>query len=396
MRLDPTTAAGSDSPIGAALALAGERDPARDATHPLLDMSQAAPPYPPAPEIVERVVEVARDPAAIGYSPVPGIPALRRAIADELVRDHARAGAVDLTPDDVVVTAGCNQAFAVVADALAGPGDEVISPLPYYFNHDMWLRMRGVTPVYLEPDAGLVPRAADAEALVTPRTRAIVLVTPGNPSGLTVPPEEIVAFAELARRHDLALVVDETYRSFRDDAGAPSHPLFSDPDWRSTVVALHSYSKDLAIPGHRVGSLVAGPELRRQVLKLLDCIAICAPRTGQEGAVAGLTRAGAWRAGRVADIARRRALVGTALDGAPGGFEVVSLGGFFAWVRHPFPERPTLDVVRTLLLDHDVLTIPGTAFLPDDRQMLRMSVGRIDDDGAALLRRRLVAAGAGR
>lgn len=73
MRLDPTTAAGSDSPIGAALALAGERDPARNATHPLLDLSQAAPPYPPAPEVVERVVEVARDPALSGYAPVPGI-----------------------------------------------------------------------------------------------------------------------------------------------------------------------------------------------------------------------------------------------------------------------------------------------------------------------------------
>jgi aspartate/methionine/tyrosine aminotransferase len=92
---------------------------------------------------------------------VPGIPPLRKAIADELSRDYA--GIVDLS--DVVVTAGCNQAFSLVANALAGPGDEMIMPLPYYFNHDMWLRMRGVRPVYLEPDADLVPRAADAEAL---------------------------------------------------------------------------------------------------------------------------------------------------------------------------------------------------------------------------------------
>ena len=190
VRLDPTTAAGVDSPMGAALAmLAG-----RDADRPLLDLSQAVPAYPPAPEVVERVVEVARASDGAAYTPVPGIPPLRRAIADELSRDYA--GTVE--PPDVVVTAGCNQAFSLVAAALTGPGDEVLTPLPYYFNHDMWLRMRGVRPVYVDPDAQLVPRAADAEALLTPRTRAIVLVTPGNPSGVTIPPAEIAAFAALA------------------------------------------------------------------------------------------------------------------------------------------------------------------------------------------------------
>ena len=230
MRLDPTTAAGIDSPMGAALALLAERDASRDVERPLLDLSQAAPPYPPAPEVVERVVEVATAPDGAAYTPVPGIPPLRGAIADELSRDYA--GTVE--PPDVVVTAGCNQAFSLVADALAGPGDEVIMPLPYYFNHDMWLRMRGVAPVYLEPDAHLVPRAADAESLVTPRTRAIVLITPGNPSGVTIPPAEIAAFAALARRHDVALILDETYRSFRDTR-EPAHALFADPAWRSTA-----------------------------------------------------------------------------------------------------------------------------------------------------------------
>ena len=387
MRLDPTTAAGIDSPIGAALALLAERDISRDVERPLLDLSQAAPPYPPAPEVVERVVEVARAPDGAAYTPVPGIPPLRRAIADELSRDYADT----VEPSDVVVTAGCNQAFSLVADALAGPGDEMVTPLPYYFNHDMWLRMRGVRPVYLEPDAHLIPRAADAEALITPRTRAIVLITPGNPSGVTIPPSEIAAFATLARRRGIALILDETYRSFRDTQ-APAHLLFADPAWRSTLVSLHSYSKDLAIPGYRVGSVVAAPELNREVLKLMDCVAICAPRVGQEAALAGLTRAGAWRRTRVAEIAQRRAWLGEALAARPGGFEAVSLGGFFAWVRHPFTDRPTADVVRDLVLNHDTLVIPGTAFLPDDRRMLRISAGRIDEAAAATLARRLTAA----
>ena len=384
MRLDPTTTAGVDSPMAAALALLDEYDGAR----PLLDLSQAAPPYPPAPEVVERVIEVAKAPDGARYTPVPGIPPLRGTIAEELSRGYA--GTVE--PSNVVVTAGCNQAFSLVANALTGPGDEVIAPLPYYFNHDMWLRMRGVRPVYLEPDADLVPRAADAEALVTDRTRAVVLVTPGNPSGVTIPPSEIVAFARLARRHDLALILDETYRTYRDTS-EPAHPLFADPSWRSTVVSLHSYSKDLAIPGYRVGCVVAAPELVRQVLKLMDCVAICAPRVGQEAVLAGLTQSGRWRAERRAEIARNRALLGSVLAARPGGFETVSLGGFFAWVRHPFPDRPTLEVVRELVFDHGVLVVPGTAFLPYDRQMLRVSVGRIDEAGAATLTERLTAAG---
>ena len=272
VRLNPAIVRGIDSPMGAAQALLALRDNDR----PLLNLSQAAPAYPPAPAVVDRVVEVAQDPAGATYAPVPGLPALRRAVAEELTRDYG--GAVE--PSDVVVTAGCNQAFSLVASALAGPGDEMITPLPCYFNHDMWLRSHDVTPVYLEPGPGLVPRAGDAEALITPRTRAIVLITPGNPSGVTIPPARIAAFAELARQHDLPLIIDETYRSFRDAdvAATPPHPLFADPGWRRTLVSLHSFSKELAIPGYRVGAVVGAPELTREVLKLMDCVAICAPR----------------------------------------------------------------------------------------------------------------------
>ncbi|RZT85328.1 aspartate/methionine/tyrosine aminotransferase [Pseudonocardia sediminis] len=385
MRLNPTIVRGIDSPMGAAQALLALRDDDR----PVLNLSQAAPVYPPAPAVVERVVEVARDPDGGTYAPVPGVPALRQAFAEELTRDYA--GSVDAS--DVVVTAGCNQAFSLVATALAGPGDEMITPLPSYFNHDMWLRMHGVAPKYLEPGPDLVPRAADAEALIGPRTRAIVLITPGNPSGVTIPPAEIEAFAHLARRHDLPLILDETYRSFRDDITTPAHRLFADPDWRRTVISLHSFSKELAIPGYRVGAVVGTPELTREVLKLMDCVAICAPRIGQEAAWAGLTRAGEWRAERVAEIAQRRAWLGDALASRPGGFEVVTLGGFFAWVRHPFTDRTCDDVVRELLFTHDTLVLPGTAFLPEDRRMLRISVGRVDADAAALLAERLTAFG---
>ncbi|MFD6567684.1 aminotransferase [Micromonospora profundi] len=384
MRFNSRTRNTIDSPISAAYDLVDLRETDGD----LLDVAQAAPQYPPARVVVEHIVRTARAADGGAYTEVPGLPQLRRAFAAELSRDY---GGI-VRADNVVVTAGCNQAFSLVAAALAGPGDEIVLPLPYYFNHDMWLRLNGVTPVYLEPGPDLVPRAADAERLLTPRTRAIVLVTPGNPSGVTVDPDGIAAFAAVAERHGIALILDETYRSFRD-TDAPAHRLFAGPDWERTVVSLHSFSKDLALPGYRVGAVVASPELNREVCKLLDCVAVCAPRIGQEATWAGLTYARGWRSARARELADRRAWFADTMAARPGGFELLSCGGFFAWLRHPFPDRSTDDVVRELVVKHDTLVMPGTAFLPDDRRTIRVSVGNLDRDAIAALAGRFADAG---
>jgi len=294
--------------------------------------------------------------------------------------------------DHVVIAAGCNQAFCLVISALAEPGDEIVLALPYYFNHDMWLRMNGIVPRYLEPGPDLAPNAEAAESLITPRTRSIALVSPGNPTGVTLTPRQLAEFLAVARRHDIALVLDETYRSFRD-TDEPAHDMFSDPQWPDTLVSLHSFSKDLAIPGYRVGAVVASTALGREVMKLLDCIAICAPRIGQEAAWAGLVTAAEWRAARAAELADRRAGLAAAMAGRPGGFELLSVGGFFGWVRHPFADRSISDVARELAVGHDILVVPGTAFLPDDRGTFRISVSNLDRAGIRELAQRLGAVG---
>jgi len=384
MRLTSRTLDQIDSPISKAYALLDLREDERD----LLDLAQAAPQYPAAPAVIQHIVDVARDAQGGTYTEVPGLTRLRTAFAAELSRDYD--GSVE--PDNVVITAGCNQAFSLVASALADPGDEIVLPLPYYFNHDMWLRLNGISPVYLEPDATLVPRAADVEPLITPHTRAIVLVTPGNPSGATIDAAGIAAFAQVARRHDIALILDETYRSFRG-TDEPAHRMFGDPEWDRTVVSLHSFSKDFAIPGYRVGAVIASADLNREVCKLMDCVAICAPRIGQEAAWAGLTHARAWRAARAREIGQQRTWFAEAMRLRPGGFELLSCGGFFGWIRHPFPDRPTEDVVSELVVKHSTLLIPGTAFLPEDRGVLRVSVSNLDEAAIATLSDRLAEAG---
>ncbi|MFJ6539155.1 aminotransferase [Streptomyces sp. NPDC091385] len=386
MRLTSRTLLRTPSPIGATYALLDERDGNGSAA--LLDLAQAAPAHPPAPSVVEHIVSVARDAHGADYVDLAGLPKLRTAFAEELSRDYR--GSVGA--ENVVVTAGCNQAFCLVTSALAEPGDEIVLPLPYYFNHDMWLGLDGLTPVHLEPGPDLVPSAAAAEALITPRTRAIALVTPGNPTGVTIPPEEIVAFARVAERHGIALILDETYRSFRG-TDAPPHPLFADPGWQETVVSLHSFSKDLAIPGYRVGAIVASPALNEEIMKLLDCVTICPPRIGQEAAWAGLTGAGQWRRERAAEVVSKRNAFARAMARRPGGFELLSVGGFFGWLRHPFTDRPTGDVVRELLLKQDVLVLPGTAFHPADQRTLRVSVSNVTQEALHDFADRLAAVG---
>lgn len=365
--------------------------PHRSGRRPLLDLSQAAPSSPAAPEVVARVADVARQVDGGRYAPPPGLPALREAFAAEMSRDYAAA----IGPEHVLPTGGCNQAFCAALSALAEPGDEVVLPVPYYFNHDMWLQLQGIRPVHLHPSrrpapddpAALVPDPERAAALVTDRTRAIVLVTPANPTGVTTPPEVVAAFEELAAARDLVLVLDETYRNFRS-TDEPPHGLFRLGDWTERVVSLHSFSKDLAIPGYRVGAIVGGSSLLYEALKFVDCVQISAPRIGQEAVVAGLTQAADWRREQSARIAAAQRCFEEVMSECPGGFELVASGAFFGWVRHPFGV-PTDEVVKRLVLDLDVLAIPGTAFTPTDEGFLRFSFANLDHDQLRDLGRRL-------
>ena len=370
MRFSPRVSDLIHSPIGAAHALLAHRVNDR----PLLDLSQAAPSYSPAPVVVERIAAAAAEAPTSRYAPQPGIPQLRDAFA----ADVAAAYNAEVRADDTLITAGCNQAFCTVTTALAGPGDNMVLALPFYFNHDMWLRVEGIEPRYLATDDQLHPSVADAEAMIDDRTRALVLVTPGNPSGVTYPPALIEAFADLAVDRDLALIVDETYRSFRPNDD-PAHSLFDRPDWRDHIISLHSFSKDLAIPGYRVGGLIAGETARVEALKVLDCIAISAPAIGQLASATGLVEAVGWRheqASRTRDLQDRFEAV---MAHRPGGFELVTAGAYFGWVRAPGSE-PTGEIVRRLVVEHDVLTIPGTAFTPTDEGMIRFSFANLLPD----------------
>ena len=206
-----------------------------DGAHgPLLDLCQAVPGYAPHPDLLQHLAAAAHDPAHAKYGLINGDVPLREAFAHQVASTYG--GAVG--PAQVTITAGCNQAFFLTMMTLAQRGDAVLLPTPWFWNHQQTCGMLGIEPRALpcRAEAGFVPDPAEAEALLDPRVRAIVLVTPNNPTGSVYPPGVVAAFHDLARRRGLWLILDETYRDFLPPGQERAHDLFADPDWPRHVI----------------------------------------------------------------------------------------------------------------------------------------------------------------
>ncbi len=354
---------------------------------PLINISQAAPVDVPPLALRQAIADAAiNTPEAHLYGPVLGLPALRAEIARQWSEHYG--GLVQ--ESQTAITQGCNQAFCAVMSTLAAAGDEVILPTPWYFNHKMWLDMQGVRAVPLATGAGLIPCAEAAAALITPRTRAIVLVSPNNPGGVEYPAETLAAFRDLARTRGLALIVDETYRDFDSRTGRP-HDLFTDPDWDDTLIQLYSFSKAYRLTGHRVGAVVASPERLFQIEKFLDTVAICPNQLGQIAALWGMQNLSQWLAGERAEILTRRAAMVAGFDALPE-WKLLGCGAYFAYVEHPFAESSDV-LCQRLVRDAGLLMLPGTMFQPEGAaegaRQIRIAFANVDVSGIAETFRRL-------
>ncbi len=361
---------------------------------PLINISQAAPVDSPPLALRQAVAEAAlNNPDAHLYGPVLGLPALRAEIASQ----WSAAYGGQIAPEQVAITQGCNQAFCAVMSTLAGAGDEVILPTPWYFNHKMWLDMQGVRTVPLPAGQGLIPVAADAARLITPRTRAIVLVSPNNPGGSEYPAQTLAEFHALARSRGIALIVDETYRDFDSrhsgQGGGRPHDLFTDPDWARDFIHLYSFSKTYRLTGHRVGAVVAGADRLAEIEKFLDTVAICPSQLGQIAALWGMRNLSQWVAGERAEILARRAAMVGGFSALPD-WKLLGCGAYFAYVEHPF-DIASDALCKRLVSEAGLLMLPGTMFQPegseDGKRQIRIAFANVDATGIAEVFARLSA-----
>ena len=306
------------------------------ADRPLINVSQAAPVDLPPEQMRAAMADIiVNEPQAHLYGPVMGLPELRAEVATQWSATYGAS----LTADNVAITSGCNQAFAAAISAIAQSGDEVLLPAPWYFNHKMWLDMAGVTARATPTDAQLLPDPEATRALITERTRAISLVTPNNPAGVEYPPELVLAFFKLAQETGIKLIVDETYRDFHSQTGAP-HGLFQQADWDQTLIHLYSflsYDKILA----------------------------------------------------------RRATIETEMPTlAAKGWTLKGCGAYFAYLEHPF-EMASDVLAQKLVEEASILALPGTMFTPENdvagQQHLRIAFANVDATGIAELFTRLKA-----
>ncbi len=340
------------------------------AAGPALDLTQAVPGYPPHPDLLAKLAEAAANRALVGYTRWDGDATLRETLAAETTRLYGG----EVGAGDVAITAGSNLAFAMTMSVLAGPGDGVILPTPWYFNHRMALEMQGVRaiPLPCRAEDGFLPDPDRVgAALAAGGVRALVLVTPNNPTGAVYPPGLIARCAALCRDAGAWLVLDEAYRDFLPPE-APPHALFQDPGWRDGVVQLYSFSKSYCVAGHRVGAILAGPAVRAQLIKALDTYQICPPRPTQAALAWAIGALGDWRASNRDVMAARAAACRRAVGQLPG-WRLDALGTYFAYLRLPEDAPEAVAAAERLARERGLLGLPGPFFGPGQARHLRLA-----------------------
>jgi aspartate aminotransferase len=316
------------------------------------------------------------------YAPNPGIPALRSAIAAKV----ADRNAIAADPEQVVVSAGGMQALYVALSATVSAGDEVLIPDPGWPNFAMAVQLLQATPVRypLRPENGFLPDVAELDALVTGRTRAIVVNSPSNPLGSVLDRTLAEALCRFADRHDVWVISDECYDAITFDADHVS-PAASDEQER--VLSCFSFSKTYAMTGLRVGYLVAPKPVAATAAKMQEALIACVNVPAQYAALAALEGPQEFvEEMRCAYMERRDAA--TALLDQRGVGYLRPQGAFYLWadVRDRCGGDVTawaLDVLR----DRSVAVAPGPTFGPAGEGWIRASLATATDDLLEGLRR---------
>jgi len=349
--------------------VAGRTFPAH---RPLVDMCQAVPDYPPAPGLRQYLQKLVARPEVAMYSPDEGLEEVRAEVAAWYARRYCGAPAAG----NICLSIGASQAFWLAMLLVAEAGDEVIVQVPAYFDHPMALNTLGIKPVLISAAAD---GGSDIDAIarhVTSRTRAIVVVTPSNPTGRVLSAAEIEELYQCASAHNIALVLDETYNAFLSPDEKPHH-LFSKPDWGENFIHLASFGKTFALTGYRAGALIAGEELISQALKIQDSMVVCQPRITQGALAWGCRNLDSWVSYNAERMRERHDTFRTLFGAARHPFEICASGAFFAWVRHPWPELDSWQVARLLADQADLICVPGDAFGPGQQRYLRLAFGNL-------------------
>ena len=352
-----------------------------------ISLGQGVVGYPPPPGVREAVDRFLANPENHKYASVYGIPALRERVATKLAREN---GITVCDEHELLVTAGGNMAFVNALLAICDEGDEVVLMSPYYFNHEMAVTMAGCRPVLVATDRDFQLDLDAVAAAINVNTRAVVTISPNNPSGAVYPEADLRALNRLCAERGVFHVHDEAYEYFLYD-GAEHFSPGSIAGSGDHTISLFSLSKAYGFASWRIGYLRIPAHLHGAAAKIQDTIAICAPIISQFAATAALDSGVDYCRRHLAAIAARRSAILTALGELAPLVEVAATRGAFYVLARVATGADSVAVAARLIREHRVAAVPGAAFGLTRGCYLRIAYAAPDDAVLAEALQRLTA-----
>jgi aspartate/methionine/tyrosine aminotransferase len=304
------------------------------------------------------------------YTPGDGIQELREAIAEKLHRENGLA----YTPNQISVVAGSQEGVSVIAEALFEEGDEIIMSNPYYPPYFINTALRGAKPVFvpLLPENGHQMKADDVKKAVTPRTKAMIIVSPNNPTGGIQSIEELKAISEVAIENDLLVISDEIYENMIYD-GYKHHSIGSLPGMLERTITQNGFSKAYSMTGWRIGYFGAPQDLCPRLQEIHRATTICANTIGQYAALAALLGSQDCVKRMTREFERRRDLVFKILQEIPDLRVAEPRGAFYFFPDFSAYTDNDRDLVTEFVRETGVVTLPGSSFGSMGRNHVRIS-----------------------
>jgi aspartate/methionine/tyrosine aminotransferase len=348
--------------------------------HPgTISLGQGVVHYAPPAAALDAARAALRDPETHAYQDGAGQPSLIAAIKEKLRRDNGFDADRGLS---VMVTAGGNMAFVHTILAITEPGDEVILPVPFYFNHEMAIDMAGCTTVRVPTDDRYQLDLDAIRRAVTPRTRAIVTVTPNNPTGAVYPESALRAVNRLCAEHGLYHISDEVYEYFTYDGVTHVSPGSFDGAADHTI-SLFSLSKSHGFAGWRIGYMVYPEALAESVAKVQDTVLVCPTVVSQVAGAAAMRVGPSYTRSFMPALADVRDIVLTELRSLEPLCTVPPADGAFYCFLRVNSEADPMTVAARLVKEHRVAVIPGHAFGVKEGCYFRVAYGALQKETVA-------------
>jgi aspartate/methionine/tyrosine aminotransferase len=343
-----------------------------------ISLGQGVVSYGPPPQAIASLQRFLADPENHKYKPVVGLTELLEAFTAKLQTENGVFPGADSC---LVITAGGNMAFMNAILAITDPEDEVIVQTPYYFNHEMAITMASCHPVPVPTDENYQLQIDSVRRAITPKTRAVVTVSPNNPTGAVYPEPALREVNALCRERGLYHIHDEAYEYFVYGSARHFSPA-SIANAAGHTISLYSLSKSYGFASWRIGAMVIPERLLQPVRKIQDTILICAPVVSQFAAVGALQAGAPYCREKLESIRLVRELMLERLGKLGSICEVPPADGAFYFLLRLHTNLPSLELVERLIREHGVAVIPGIAFGLKNGCYLRVAYGALQKETA--------------